>query len=126
MTERKEEARKEYPEILVAIGDFVAEFLVSKGVIDLDAAKAGLECAEQFRRTFGGETVYMPKGMAYELSKRDQDIIDRFDGSNSQTICREYNITRRRLYQILHAAMKCRQRLLDLGEEDDDVGTETQ
>lgn len=114
-----EPSKKEYPEVLVAIADHVAQFLVNRGIPESEAARVGLDCAEYIRRAFGGDDLYIPKAISFELSKRDAEILDKFDGSNFKEITREYGITRRRLYQILHSVREGRQGFLDLEGRDD-------
>ena len=93
----------DYPEILQELAE-VARTLAEREGLPADRAAAfARELTEHVRHTFGGQQIYIPKGRAYDLSQRDQEIARRFTGHNRDTLCREYGITLQRLYQIVNA-----------------------
>jgi len=95
----------EYPEVLAAIADAVAEALINRGKIvsESEAAEIGIICADMVRHTFGGEDFYIPKGVTLEYTKRDLDIQEMLKTATMKDVCDKYGITKRRLYQILKA-----------------------
>lgn len=95
---------KEYPEILLTIADVVAQALIEKGKLsDAEAAELGIRCADALRHSFGGDTVYIPKGIMFEYSKRDVELVEMLKTSTMREVCDKYGITQRRIYQILKA-----------------------
>jgi Mor family transcriptional regulator len=95
--------RRQYPEVLAEIAIQVTRLMVAKGEEEQEAMAFGFEVAEFIRRHWSGQAVYIPKGHHFTLSKRDQEILKEFDGSNRGEICRKHGITARRFYQILNA-----------------------
>lgn len=93
-----------YPELLRDVADHITNVLAAHGINPDLAVEAGREAAEFLRGHWGGQNVYMPKGTLYELSERDLEIWDRWNGRNVLELCREYDISRQRLYQIIAAA----------------------
>ena len=62
-----------------------------------------MKAAEHIRTHWAGQPIYIPKGAAYEFSKRDVEIFNRFNGRNHSALAREYNLTVMRIYQIVKA-----------------------
>ncbi len=93
----------EYPELLEHIAATVSATLVDLGLEVDQARAAGLGCAEAVRRHFGGQQLYIPMGLRYELSSRDREIYAKWNGRNDLELCREYNMSDRRLRQIVDA-----------------------
>jgi len=92
---------KELPEILLTIAETVSNRLMERGIDDGTAAEIGVDCADVLRHTFGGETIYLPKFLAAEFSKRDLKIIEMLKTCSMRDVCEKYGITTRRIYQIL-------------------------
>ena len=81
--------------------DAVAELLQAEGQAEEDALRLAFAVAEAIRAKWKGIQNYIPKGLAWELSKRDREIYRRYRGGNKIELCREYKISEQRLYQIL-------------------------
>lgn len=90
-----------YPEILLDLRDNLTEILVEAGAEPGKATDLAFAAAERIRKKWGGIAVYIPQGKDWELSKRDYEIYRRFDGTNKHLLCREYEISEQRLYQIV-------------------------
>lgn len=57
---------------------------------------------QQVRHTFGGEEVWIAKGMAQQRLQRDEQIKrDYLAGERLETLERRYELTKRRLFQIV-------------------------
>ncbi|MDD2998368.1 MAG: Mor transcription activator family protein [Candidatus Riflebacteria bacterium] len=93
----------ELPEILVVIAEQVGSQLESDGVSSDRAALLALNAAKTIMQTFGGENIYIPKGTYVEFAKRDREMVALLAHLNMREVCSRYNITQRRLYQIMHA-----------------------
>lgn len=92
-----------YPELLADLADQVAVKLVEQGIEAERAAEIGLAAAEHIRANWSGQSLYLPKGVQYDLSRRDMEIFERFNGTNHEVLAREYNLTVMRIYQIIKA-----------------------
>jgi Mor family transcriptional regulator len=87
------------PEVLRYMRDDLAEILAGQGVDPDGARLAAYTATEHIRERFGG--MYLPKGLAMNLNRRDREIGKRWNGANKLALCQEYGITEQRLYQIL-------------------------
>lgn len=94
-------SRREYPEVLQDLADSIIEFMIESGEDPLGAATIGMRIAEHVREHWGGQKIYIPKACSYFCCLRDQEIFDKWNGSNSKELCNEYEITNTRLYQII-------------------------
>lgn len=94
----------EYPEVLKDLADVVADLFVARGMDPDDAAKAAMETADKIREYWGGQKIYIPKGVSFTLSRRDIEIYGKWTSKRATDLelCREYDITHTRLYQIIH------------------------
>ena len=92
---------EKYPEILT---DLRAKFeeLLARDVPE-KAGEISFRLTEIIRRDWSGQGVYIPKGQAYELSKRDFEIYQKFNGRNRHQLCREFDITEQWFYRIIKA-----------------------
>lgn len=96
-------AESTYPELLQDLADQVALKIAELG-IDLEkAADIGFAAAEHIREHWGGQPLYLPKGVQYEFSRRDLEIFEKFNGHNHTELAREYNRTVMRIYQVVKA-----------------------
>lgn len=94
-------AEEKYPEILMALREELAEVLTDAGAEQKVARDLAWKAAERIRKKWSGMAFYIPKGRDWELSRRDYEIYRRFDGTNKHLLCREFDITEQRLYQIV-------------------------
>ncbi len=102
-TDAQESARSGYPELLADLADQVAAKLAELGIDVERAAEIGFATAEHIRINWSGQNLYLPKGVQYQLSRRDIEIFERFNGINHDALAREYNLTVMRIYQIVKA-----------------------
>ncbi len=93
----------ELPEIMQVVASFMTEALISKGIADRTAADLGVECCVALMKAVGGANVYVPKGMELTYSKRDKEIYENFGHMSLKELSAKYNITPRRIYQIVAA-----------------------
>ena len=97
-----------YPEVLADIARTVHEQLMEHPKLRLAhplAAEVAMTVAETVRKNIGGVATYIPRGMSYDLSKRDREIWADFKGDNHAELARKYDLTEMRIRQIVaHAA----------------------
>jgi Mor family transcriptional regulator len=94
-------AEKRGVQILMDIAQVVTDSLVADG---LDAGKAreiGLAAADLVRQSYGGEQLYVPKGLALIIGPRDREIYGKFNGANCFALSKEYGVTERQIYNII-------------------------
>ena len=87
----------------------VAVFSFSGRVADPDAA-ADL-VIEMIKKDLVGNT-YIPNGRNFDLAKRNAYIYHHFSRAKLPELCKKYDLTEQRVYQILNAEYKRRQRTL--------------
>jgi len=68
---------------------------------DVRLAQIALALTEGLRAEIGGAQPYLSKGVDYELSLRDRQILAEYTGRNLAALARKHNITERRLRDIL-------------------------
>jgi len=90
-----------YPELLEDLKAKGVELLTAMGMETETARKAAFAFAELVRKEWAGQNLYIPKGRAYELALRDEELYRRFTGANLYPLCKEFGITLQRGYQIL-------------------------
>jgi Mor family transcriptional regulator len=94
---------KELPEIMETVAEFIGNQLINDGVDERRAVELGLNCAHAVMTALGGDNVYIPKGLFMEYNQRDLEIAELFGRISMREICEKYNITARRVYQIINA-----------------------
>lgn len=92
-----------YPELLSDVADHLTNVLSAHGIDRGLAESAAREAAEFLRAHWGGQNMYIPKGTLFELSERDLEIWNKWNGTNVLDLCREYDVSKQRLYQIIAA-----------------------
>lgn len=73
----------------------------SLGVDDQSAAQFGKAVATEMAENWGGQNLYFPKGIVFQITERNSHIYDEFDGSNVAMLSRKYKLTRQAIYQII-------------------------
>lgn len=92
-----------YPELLQDLADQIGLKLVELGVDTEKCADIGFAVAEHIREHWGGQPIYLPKGVFYDFSRRHLEIFEKFNGHNHAELAREYNLTVMRIYQVVKA-----------------------
>lgn len=68
---------------------------------DAQAAELALRLAEGLRAEIGGSQPYLARGVHYDLSMRDRQILARYNGHNHAALGREFGVTPRYIYDIV-------------------------
>ncbi len=98
MTEKDETRGRQ---ALLEIARVVTDTLTEAKIPAEQARELGLAAAEAVRSNYGGEQIYVPKGLALVLSSRDRQIWREFTGRNTLTLAKKYDLTERQVYSIL-------------------------
>ena len=97
------------PELLIDMVAQVAKILTQDKTLPEGVAEAlAVAITNKMADTWGGQFIYFPKGnwnggglSCFQLDERDWKIEREYNGSNRKEICEKYQITPRRLYQII-------------------------
>ena len=82
--------------------ELIAKRLVTElGMMPERAAEVARDCAHDICLSHGGGYMYVPKDQEFELTKRDREIFDRFNGTNLHELVDQYKVTHTRIYQIV-------------------------
>lgn len=71
------------------------------GLGDARVAQLALLLTEGLRAEIGGSQPYLSKGVGFELSQRDRQILAEFNGRNHDELARKWDLTPRQIYAIL-------------------------
>lgn len=93
-----------YPELLSDVSDDLFKRLKDAGLDEQQSRKTAFEHVEFIRKHWGGQPIYIPKGMAHDLTERDMALFKEFNGHNHNELARKYNISVVRVYQLLKIA----------------------
>jgi Mor family transcriptional regulator len=91
-----------YPELLLDLLDKGAEAMVEFLKLERPVARhAAFLVTEVIRREWSGDQLYLAKGLAYEINRRDREMYAKFTGANHAALAKEYGITTRQVYDRL-------------------------
>lgn len=94
-------------ELLVDLAEQIAVALRELGSLDKDKAEQlGREIAERMASHWGGQNIYFPMGQSYNLSQRDRQIFDEFNGANHSELVKRYGVSLQWIYKIVKAVRR--------------------
>lgn len=97
---------EDYPELLADLAVHLQGLLAAEGLAAERARAVAFGCAEWLRGHWGGQALYLPKGVRYTLTQRNWELWRKFTGRNQAALAREYNLTER-MVEIIIA--RCRE-----------------
>lgn len=101
------------PQLIADLADKVAAAVARRGIDPEAAAQIGIEVADQMRADWGGQAIYFAKGVAIDISRRDLEMWEKFNGRNHAELAREFDLSvihvYRRIKSIGEAARAQRQ-----------------
>ncbi len=97
-----------YPEILSDLSYRLSERLVKNGIAKNQAETIAADVTVYVSQHWGGQLIYFPKATKFNMANRDLEICKKWNGRNALELCREYDLTKARLYQILKPPRKKR------------------
>jgi Mor family transcriptional regulator len=96
---------EDYPEQLEHMGQIIGRELVRHGLDHQSANSKAFEILEVIRDEMGGATpFYVPKGLKYELSIREQQMWDDFKGNNYDELGRKYDLCEMQVRNVINKA----------------------
>ncbi len=101
----------EMPELLMDLADKSAKILQECIEIDPEtAAHVGSQLARNIAESWGGQTVYITKGLGMFAHERDLQIYKEFNGNNHAELARKYKISMQWVYSIVKKMQAIRMR----------------
>lgn len=88
-------------ELFADMAEQVAERLCGLAWLPDVATQTGWAVARHINAYLGGGLLYICKGLAYEIARRNQEIYRRFNGDNHDWLAREYDLTVQAVYRII-------------------------
>jgi len=92
----------DYPEVLSDLREQIAVALTKRTELSgVEVSSASQIVIEELRHHWGGQQIYVPKGLGFQLESRDLQIYREFNGQNLNELARKYDLTVKRLRQIV-------------------------
>ena len=88
-------------ELLADIADHVSHVLQEHNIDPAVAEQAGSAVANHLSEAWAGSTVCFPKDYLFKLTKRDLEILSKFNGRNHRVLAQEYDLTENAVYRLL-------------------------
>lgn len=73
----------------------------SLGVSEEMAEAASVEVTLLFAHLWGGQVIYIPKGVSIQASKLHQQIYDDFTGRNHHQVATKHNVSVQYVYRVI-------------------------
>lgn len=100
--------QRKYPAFLAEIVGEIAGILMTRGQSEEAAMAVALEVGEYIARSWGGLSVYIPRGILFACSVRNNAILQEFDGSNYRELAVKYGLTEIHLRNIVKTEQAAR------------------
>lgn len=92
---------KDYPELLSDTAMHLRELFVTLGLSEESAEFAAREAVELIRVNWGGQVLYLAKGVTYQAAQRDVEIWRKFKGDNAAELGTEFHLSTRMILYIV-------------------------
>lgn len=94
----------EYPEILTDLATQATELLMKRAGLERPKAEQlGRDLAEHIRQHWGGQPIYLTKGVRYDARRKHEQIWQEFSGDNYEALAKKFNLSVRHVYDIVDA-----------------------
>lgn len=90
----------EYPELLEQMGQIIARTLLKRMKSENEVRELSIEIIEGLRRDLSGANLYIPRGLKYDLSVRDAEIYEKFNGNNYHELVHMFKMTEMQIRSI--------------------------
>lgn len=100
------EPLRKYPEILGDIEAKLRLLLGRYGIGESVAHEISLEATEHIRAHWGGQKIYIARGVSYNRQRLKEAIFTRWNSHNTPDLCREFCITETYLRRLYDEARK--------------------
>lgn len=104
----------EYPELLVDLGEQLGKQLEALGLSPDLASEEAFKLTEFVRKHWGGQDVYVPKGLHLELAEKYRVVYETWKAEGFHPgLPRRFDLTMQRLRQIVKAVRLSRRQNVD-------------
>lgn len=83
---------------LLLVAEFTEDLRLGCGLPEAQAGLMARQLVDRLRLRHGAQRIYIP---GVDKAERDHAIRHKFNGQNASECCREFGISRSRLYQIV-------------------------
>lgn len=90
-----------YPAPLRSLVISIAESLTRNGLDPQEAERISFDAADTYRKTHGGETLYIPTGYFWEMHEQHKAMWEAFNGNNYDELAQQYGMTPRQVRRII-------------------------
>lgn len=91
----------DYPELLADAARHLEQVFIELGLSPEQSEFAAREAAEAIRLNWGGQTLYLTKGVSYQATQRDCEIWRKFRGNNAPELAKEFRLSTRMVLYIV-------------------------
>jgi Mor family transcriptional regulator len=85
-----------------------ADLLVEDGIKRPRADDIGLRVGERIRAHWGGQNIYITRGLTFKHRERNQKIFAEFNGTNYEELAMQYGLSSMRIRQIVNRIIEQR------------------
>lgn len=93
-------------QMLLDIAQVLTDALIDEKVEPEKARQLGLLAAEKLRDTYGGAQLYIARGTALTLCRRDLEMYEKFNGINYEALAKEFDLSERRVRQVIKRVLR--------------------
>lgn len=95
-------ADERVPELVADLEDQTAACLIGELKMEKGRARAvAKKVARHITDNWGGQLIYIPKNHFGQLSERDKQLYEEFNGRNHAALSRKYKLTVQQVYRIV-------------------------
>lgn len=95
------ESRSNGPELLQELRDHTVDVLVQHGVTADQATTIAADLIDRMRRSWGGQQVYFPVGLTFDIEDKHWAIWNDYNGRNRDAVCRKHSISVQHFYRVI-------------------------
>lgn len=93
-------------ELMQGVAAHVKRIAGDFGMDEDKAEQLGWHVADHLQEDWGGQQFTFPKEVKYHLTKRDDEMMAKFNGTNHSELAREYKMAVRTVYNVVERARK--------------------
>ena len=98
----KDDLKQRTATFLLDLHAHLATELLDKGRMEpKEANDTAMDIVDHVRKTYGGETLYFPKGQELDATLRHHSIYKEFNGRNHASLAKKYGVSTQWVYSII-------------------------
>lgn len=100
------EFMQDAPELINQLFATLTTLGIEHGLDTKVAQNLAANATQKVVDAFGGEVIYIPKGLAMQMSVRDLKIYQEFNGNNHRELAHKYGLSMQAIYKIVKRTHK--------------------